>query len=76
MQCVLDTGEYPIGIKHTKVDVEALPLERHEFHGEWNFTLTQAGTPQSAHLISLRALRAFPAFSFSRFRWPASGRCK
>ena len=45
VQCVLDTGEYPIGIKYTKADVEALPLERHEFHGEWNYTLTPADTP-------------------------------
>ena len=45
VQCVLDTSEYPIGIKYTKADVEALPLRRHEFHGEWNYTLTTPDTP-------------------------------
>ena len=45
VQCVLDTGEYPIGIKYTKADVEALPLNRHEFHSEWNYTLTPPDTP-------------------------------
>lgn len=34
-----------IGLKYTKADVEALPLTRHEFHGEWNYTLTPPDTP-------------------------------
>jgi len=29
----------------TTADVEALPLTRHEFHGEWNYTLTPPDTP-------------------------------
>ena len=45
VDCVLDTDEYPIGIKYTNADVEALPLTRHEFHGEWNYTLTPPDTP-------------------------------
>ena len=32
----LDT--YPIGIKYTNKQVEALPITRHDFHGEWNYT--------------------------------------
>ena len=47
VQCVLDTCEYPIGIKYTNTDVEALPLARHEFHGEWNYTLTPPDTPET-----------------------------
>ncbi|MGY4544566.1 transposase [Arthrobacter sp. UYNi723] len=45
VQCVLDTDEYPLGMKYTNADVEALPLTRHEFHGEWNYTLTTPDTP-------------------------------
>ena len=47
VHCVLDTDEYPTGLKYTNADVEALPLSRHEFHGEWNYTLhpTQGDTP-------------------------------
>ena len=36
VQCVLDTTEYPIGVKYTKADIDALPLTRHDFHGDWN----------------------------------------
>ena len=45
VQCVLDTNEYPIGVKYTNADVDALPLTRHDFHGEWNYTLTPPDTP-------------------------------
>lgn len=42
IQCVLDTGQYPTGIRYTMKDIEALALERHDFQGEWNFTLRPA----------------------------------
>jgi hypothetical protein len=45
VQCVLDTGQYPTGLKYTKKDVEALPLTRHDFHGDWNYTLAPPDTP-------------------------------
>ncbi len=45
VQCVLDTGEYPIGVKYTKADIDALPLTRHDFHGDWNYALTPPDTP-------------------------------
>jgi len=45
----LDTGTYPIGIRYTKKQVDTLPLTRHNFHGEWNYTiaptLTDTPTP-------------------------------
>ena len=47
VDCVLDTDEYPIGMKYTNADVEALPLTRHEFHSEWNYTLTPPDTPET-----------------------------
>lgn len=39
VHCVLDTGHYPTGLKYTAADVEALPLTRHDFHGERNYTI-------------------------------------
>ncbi len=39
VKCVLDTGPYPTGIRYTDKDVTALPLVRHDFHGEWNYRL-------------------------------------
>jgi Rhodopirellula transposase DDE domain len=39
VHCTLDTDQYPTGIKYTAKDVDALPITRHDFHGEWNYTL-------------------------------------
>ena len=39
VHCVLDTAQYPTGAKYAPADVEALPLTRHDFHGEWNYTI-------------------------------------
>jgi hypothetical protein len=37
---VPDTNTYKKGIKISDAEMEALNLERHEFHGEWNYTIT------------------------------------
>ena len=35
----LDTNTYPAGIKVTDAELAAIAIERHSFHGEWNYTL-------------------------------------
>jgi len=35
----LNTNEYKKGIRVTKEEFDTLALKRHEFHGEWNYTL-------------------------------------
>ena len=45
VHCVLDTGDYPTGIKYTRKDVEALPITHHDFHGAWNYTIRPSDTP-------------------------------
>jgi hypothetical protein len=45
VHCVLDTGQYPLGATYTDKDMAALPLHRHDFHGEWNYTLHPTDTP-------------------------------
>ena len=45
VHCVLDTGQYPTGIKYTNKDVDALPITRHDFHGDWNYTIHPHDTP-------------------------------
>src|SRR5690349_11234293 len=49
VRAALDTGTYPTGIRYTNAQVGALPLTRHEFHGEWNYTVTAppSDTPTS-----------------------------
>lgn len=36
----LDPAAYPKGVKITDRQMAALPLTRHDFHGDWNYTLT------------------------------------
>jgi hypothetical protein len=38
----LDRGRYPLGVKVGDQELAAVPLVRHEFHGEWNYTLHPA----------------------------------
>jgi transposase len=35
----LDRGRYPTGAKVTKAQLESVRLERHPFHGDWNYTI-------------------------------------
>ena len=35
----LDTGAYDTGVKISDAQMEALPLTRHDWHGDWNYTL-------------------------------------
>ncbi|MEU3550587.1 ISAzo13 family transposase [Streptomyces longwoodensis] len=46
----LDPGTYDTGIKVTDSDIDALPMHRHRFHGDWNYTLhpQPRDTPRSA----------------------------
>jgi hypothetical protein len=45
VRCVLDTGDYPTGIKYTRQQVDALPITYHDFHGEWNYSVGPSDTP-------------------------------
>ena len=35
----LDTNSYPKGVKVTDAEINALNLLRHDFHGEWDYTM-------------------------------------
>ena len=34
----LDRGHYPLGVKVSDAELAAVPLRRHDWHGEWNYT--------------------------------------
>jgi Rhodopirellula transposase DDE domain len=44
----LDTGSYDTGIKVSDRQMEALPLTRHDWHGDWNYTLRPEAWDQAA----------------------------
>jgi hypothetical protein len=35
----LDVGKYPTGAEVSDAQMKALPLDRHDWHGDWNYTL-------------------------------------
>ncbi|HEV7450201.1 MAG TPA: ISAzo13 family transposase [Pseudonocardiaceae bacterium] len=41
----LDTNPYATGQKPSKAQLAALPLQRHDWHGDWNYTLHPHPTP-------------------------------
>jgi transposase len=43
----LDPASYPKGVKITNRQMAALSLTRHDFHGDWNYTLTPNPTPRT-----------------------------
>jgi hypothetical protein len=48
VQAVLDENTYPTGVKVTKAQLAAVPLEPHQFHGEWNYTIHKGPIPETA----------------------------
>ena len=44
----LDRGRYPLGVKVTDAELAVVPLARHEFQGEWNYTLHPAAASMPA----------------------------
>ena len=40
VRCALDENEYQKGRKVTDAEMASLNLHRHEFHGDWNYTLS------------------------------------
>jgi Rhodopirellula transposase DDE domain len=63
----LDTGSYPKGIKIPDHDMKTLEttgiLTRHDFHGEWNYSLIP-GAPCNQRVINLRAVKPCAAEHF------------
>jgi DDE family transposase/DDE superfamily endonuclease len=45
VQACLDDGTYPTGTKVSNAQMAALPVSRHPFHGDWNYTLYPAPRP-------------------------------
>jgi transposase len=40
VQCEIDANTYPKGVKVEDDEMAALNIRRHDFHGEWNYTIT------------------------------------
>lgn len=51
VRCELDRREYPTGIEVTDAELAQVNLTRHDFHGEWNYTISPRLQPD-AQVIS------------------------
>jgi hypothetical protein len=55
----LDQGTYPLGVKVSDEELAAVPLARHGFHGEWNYSMQPAAeTPPPTPSQSSTTLEA------------------
>jgi len=48
----LDRGRYPAGVTVTDAQLATVRLERHRFHGDWNYTIHPATAPSVQTVIS------------------------
>lgn len=39
----LDAAQYPLGKKVTDAELDAVNIQRHDFHGDWNYTIAPSG---------------------------------
>jgi hypothetical protein len=46
VRCALDEHVYPAGIKVSDAEIAAVNLIRHDFHGEWNYTIKPSIPPK------------------------------
>ena len=40
VQCEIDPNTYPAGVKVSDAEMDAINIHRHEFHGDWNYTIS------------------------------------
>jgi len=52
VRCELDTGQYPSGIVVSDAEMAAINIQRAEFHGEWNYTISPNNYPPECAFIS------------------------
>jgi hypothetical protein len=45
VRCELDPNTYPAGIKVAEAELASVNLRRHDFHGEWNYTISPRRDP-------------------------------
>lgn len=40
VKCEIDTNRYEKGVKVTDQELRKIQLNKHDFHGEWNYTIS------------------------------------
>lgn len=47
VEAVLDTNDYPTGVRIPRAQQKAIPLQKYAFHGEWNYVIHSGPIPES-----------------------------
>ena len=45
VRCEIDPNSYPAGVKVADAELASINLQRHDFHGEWNYTISPTPLP-------------------------------
>jgi hypothetical protein len=53
VQAELDTGTYPTGVTVSNAAMAALPITRHDWHGDWNYTLHPESSGHTSESVLL-----------------------
>jgi len=40
VRCEIDPNTYPAGVRISDAEMDAINIQRHDFHGEWNYTIS------------------------------------
>jgi hypothetical protein len=40
VKCEIDANTYPAGVKVSDAEIDAINIRRHDFHGDWNYTIS------------------------------------
>ena len=46
VRCAIDPKTYPAGVKVTDQEMDAIAIDRHSFHGDWNYTIRPKAAAQ------------------------------
>ena len=47
VQCEIDANTYPSGVKVSDAEMSAIAIEHHDFHGDWNYTISPRPSARS-----------------------------
>jgi Rhodopirellula transposase DDE domain len=39
VHCEIDPNTYPAGVKVSDIEMDAINIQRHDFRGDWNYTI-------------------------------------
>lgn len=53
VHAALDTGAYPTGVTVSNAAMTALPITRHDWHGDWNYTLHPESSGHTGESVPL-----------------------